>query len=335
MPRLKFVQKLSEEIKRQLNEIYHNPADFAFSQRAHAILLSDKGFTMGQLQDIFEVDRDTVSAWISRFGRFGAEGLKSLPRPGRPPIHTADEVRQLKEPIDQEPRQIKRAQAALQQATGKSSCAETLKRALKKLTHPWHRCRRPLKGRCGPEAFEKENQNQQALHKMEEAGLINLYYFDGSGFPTLPSVPYAWQPVGTTLEVPSFPSKRLNVMGFMSRGQKAFFCPAEARADTTQAAEASGRFASRHALEYASHRKPRAVVIDNAPWHTSHAFLNRLDEWASHGIIVHYLPPLLPRVEPHRNPLAQNQIRLAALALLRQLRQPEKCHIRNLGRLRL
>jgi transposase len=132
MPRLRFVNKLSEEIKRQLGEIYRDHADFAFRQRAHAILLSDKGFTINQLQDIFEVDRDTVSAWIGLFEQSGVDGLKPLPRPGRPPIYNEDEVRQFKDLVDQEPRQIKQAQAALQHATGKSSCTEELKRALKK-----------------------------------------------------------------------------------------------------------------------------------------------------------------------------------------------------------
>jgi transposase len=132
MPRLRFVKTPTEEIIEQLSEIYHGHSDFAFRKRAHAILLSSKGITINQLQDIFEVDRDTISAWIKRFETSGVEGLKSLPIPGRPPIYTEDELRQLKDLIDQEPRQIKKAQAALQQATGKSSCTVTLKRALKK-----------------------------------------------------------------------------------------------------------------------------------------------------------------------------------------------------------
>ena len=132
MPRLRFVNKLSEDAKRQLEALYHDHTDFALRRRAHAILLSDRGFTIAQLQAIFAVDRDTVSAWFDLFEQSGIEGLKPLPRPGRPTIYTADEVRQLKALVDQEPRQIKQAQAALQQATGKASCTETIKRALKK-----------------------------------------------------------------------------------------------------------------------------------------------------------------------------------------------------------
>ena len=50
---LRFVKALTEEIKEQLREIYHGHSDFAFRKRAHAILLSDKGTTINQLQDIF------------------------------------------------------------------------------------------------------------------------------------------------------------------------------------------------------------------------------------------------------------------------------------------
>jgi transposase len=132
MPRLSFVTKPTEEAKRQLEALYHDPTDFALRRRAHAILLSGRGYTIGQLQAIFAVDRDTVSAWLDLFEQSGADGLKPLPRPGRPALYTEDEVRQLKALVDQEPRQIKPAQAALQHATGKSSSTETIQRALKK-----------------------------------------------------------------------------------------------------------------------------------------------------------------------------------------------------------
>lgn len=147
-------------------------------------------------------------------------------------------------------------------------------------------------------AFDKEKQNQHALQKLADAGLIELFYFDESGFTTLPSVPYAWQPVGATLELPSFPSKRLNVLGFMSRDQKAFFHYTEGKVDTARVAEAFDRFAERYALGYAIDRKPCVVNIDNAPWHTSRAFLERLDGWASSGVVVHYLPAYSPELNP-------------------------------------
>ena len=132
MPRLRFVKNVTEEAKERLDDVFRNAPDFAFRKRAHAVLLSATGHTINQLQAIFDVDRDTVATWFDRFEASGVEGLKSLPKPGRPPIYTPDEVGRLKQLVDLEPRQIRQAQAALQQATGKSSCTATLKRALKK-----------------------------------------------------------------------------------------------------------------------------------------------------------------------------------------------------------
>ena len=52
--------------------------------RAHAILLSAKGYRLDQLADIFEADRDTVSRWLDDWLTCGLEGLSDAPRPGRP-----------------------------------------------------------------------------------------------------------------------------------------------------------------------------------------------------------------------------------------------------------
>jgi len=132
MPRLRFVQNLTDETRQRLEDLYRRHASFALRQRAHAILLNARGFTIPQLQAIFAVDRDTISAWITRFEQSGIDGLHDCPRPGRPPIYTEDEVHQLQTLIDAEPRQIKQAQAHLEQATGKAASTATLQRALKK-----------------------------------------------------------------------------------------------------------------------------------------------------------------------------------------------------------
>jgi transposase len=84
----------------------------------------------------------------------------------------------------------------------------------------------------------------------------------------------------------------------MSRDQRAFFHFTEARVGTAEVAAAFDRFASRYAAEYAAHGKPCVVTLDHAPWHTSRAFLDQVDRWASCGVIVHYLPPYCPELNP-------------------------------------
>jgi DDE superfamily endonuclease len=131
---------------------------------------------------------------------------------------------------------------------------------------------------------------------MADAGLVDLYHFDESGFTTVPSVPYAWQPVGTSLELPSFKSKRLNVLGFLSKDGRGFFRHTEGPVDAGQVAAAFDAFAARRAAEYAVHGRPCVVNLDNAPCHTGQAFRDRTDARAACGVVVHYLPPYSPEL---------------------------------------
>lgn len=125
---------------------------------------------------------------------------------------------------------------------------------------------------------------------------INLYYFDESGFSTLPSVPYAWQPVGETRLLPSFPSKRLNVLGFISTQGDSFFYSTDQSVNSQEAVTAFDKFTSYYEVGYLQHNKPCIVILDNAPTHTSREFRQNINKWGARGVILHYLPPYSPEL---------------------------------------
>jgi transposase len=50
-------------------------------QRAHAIWLSSKAFSLDKIATILEVNRDTVSNWLNQWEQLGLIGLKDQPRP--------------------------------------------------------------------------------------------------------------------------------------------------------------------------------------------------------------------------------------------------------------
>lgn len=54
------------------------------SERMHAVLLSARGYEVGQIASILEYDEATVRRWIERFEAEGLEGLQDRPRSGRP-----------------------------------------------------------------------------------------------------------------------------------------------------------------------------------------------------------------------------------------------------------
>lgn len=67
MPKFRFVRELSEAERLQLDYTFRSHSDFGVLRRAHAVLLSANSHLVGQLQDLLEVDRDTVSLGITRY----------------------------------------------------------------------------------------------------------------------------------------------------------------------------------------------------------------------------------------------------------------------------
>jgi transposase len=137
---------------------------------------------------------------------------------------------------------------------------------------------------------------QQAMKACVAEQKLNLYYYDESGFSTTPSVPYAWQPKGETIEIPCFRSKRLNVLGFMSLDNQSFFQTVEGSVNSQDVIAAFDAFTLAYQTDYLIHKKPCVVIIDNASIHTSAAFLARLDDWMARGVGLHYLPTYSPEL---------------------------------------
>lgn len=131
--------------------------------------------------------------------------------------------------------------------------------------------------------------------KEDEKELV-ISYFDGSGFNTMPCIPYAWQPQGETIELNSQRSKQLNVLGFMRRDNQSFFHTIEGRVNSDTIIAAFDDFASHYADEYAQSKCPCIVILDNAPVQTSKKFLEKRDDWLAQGIGLHFLPTYSPEL---------------------------------------
>ena len=117
-----------------------------------------------------------------------------------------------------------------------------------------------------------------------------MWYFDATGFCLSPSVPYAWQPIGQTIEVPvSSHRQRLNVVGFFNRHNDLVPHMIEGSVDTSMVVECFDQFSQ--------NLNTRAYVwIDNAPMHRSQVFINQIAKWVKRGLIVKYLPPYSPQL---------------------------------------
>ena len=117
-----------------------------------------------------------------------------------------------------------------------------------------------------------------------------MWYFDASGFCLTPYIPYAWQPIGTVITVPtSMHNRRLNVLGFLTRHQAIVPYLIEGCVDTAVVVECFEQFSQQL-------KKKAYVVLDNASLHKSREFIRRIPQWVQRGLIIKYLPPYSPEL---------------------------------------
>ncbi len=210
----KFVSPLDEEQTVSLKYITANGSSARVRMRAQSILLSSKGYSIDEIADIADVYRNAVSSWIENWEKQGFESLHDKPRSGAPSKLTESEIETVKKIINEYPRSLKMIIANTSEQLGKTVSISTLKRIIKKANLRWKRVRKSVKNKRNEKEFEKAKTEIENLKQQQDQGLIDLFYFDESGFSLNSQIPYAYQAVGETGEINSSHSKRLNILGF-------------------------------------------------------------------------------------------------------------------------
>lgn len=118
---------------------------------------------------------------------------------------------------------------------------------------------------------------------------IDLFYADGSGFSMTQYIPYAWQEKGTTIEVPSFRSKTINLFGIWDAKENLNLYKTE------------GSLTSDLVIGYIDDfvkqiNKRTILILDNASIHKSAIFKNKIEEWNKLNLDIFYLPTYSPHL---------------------------------------
>jgi transposase len=285
-----FVSEITEAeiITLQLMGRYH---PLAWTRiRANAILLSNECITIQLIAEIHGVCRQTVSTWLHAWESNGLCGLIDESRSGRTPIisNKIDEENIIKM-VEDSPRSLKRVLDEIENIFGIEIAISTLKRICKKFKLSWKRVRKSLKNKRDPERFKKSIEMIEGLIAQEANGDIDLYFFDESGFTLEPCVPYAWQYVNETIELPSSKSKRLNVLGFVNRDCQFESYVFEGSVNTSVVVACFDEFAK-------IIKKETTVIIDNAPTHTSKEFIENIEKWKKQGLNIEPIAPYSPEL---------------------------------------
>lgn len=131
---MKYVKSLDNAEQVTLKAAYQHHPNHRIRQRAHAILLSNAGYKINQLADIFDADRDTISQWIDAWESLGLRGLYDKPRSGRPSVFTPEEQHHVIDLLHKDQPLSQSIHEKIRERTGKSFSRKTLLRIKKKLT---------------------------------------------------------------------------------------------------------------------------------------------------------------------------------------------------------
>jgi transposase len=287
----KFVKPLSAEQRKQLNEIMKSSAPQRKRMRAHAVLLSERRYSIDRIADISQGDRDRVSQWLDWWEGEQFEGLEDDPRSGRPPKLTEPEQQQAVSIALQEPRTIKHGLKRVADEIGKMISGETLKTRLKAEYYVWKRLRRSVRAWRDEAEFRAAEAElaQLRAHALGSKRPCELWSYDEAGFTLHPSVPYAWQLVGQGLELATAHGPGQTLLGFVNLHH-------HSQAFAFQGAIDSNTVIHCFALFRQRQQRPALVVIDNAPIHTSEDFEEEVERWRKEELYVKFLPPYCPEL---------------------------------------
>jgi transposase len=287
---MKYVLPLNEAEIHTLSDMQRYHPSRRARMRAHSLLLSHHGLSIPQIARIYQVDRRSVSSWIDRWQTHGLVGLYDHPGAGRRPTLSADEQQKVRHYLQQSPKNLKQVVQQLEQDTTKRVSTKTIKRLIKKSGYVWKRIRKSPAKSPEPHKYERSTQLLGRLQQREAAGECDLWYFDVTGFCLTPCIPYAWQPRGEIIEVPtSSHNQRLNVLGFLKRNKNIVPYLVEGKVDTAIIVACFHQF-SRQIT------KKTYVFLDNSPVHRAQEFIEQIPRWVKKGLIIKYLPSYAPEL---------------------------------------
>jgi len=282
----KFVKPLTPAQREQLRALMKSAAPQRTRMRAHAVLLSERRYSLEQIADIYQVDRDRVSQWLEWWEAEQVAGLDDDPRSGRPPKLNESERQEALKIVRQEPRVLKTGLKRIADEIGKLISRESLRTLLKAERYVWKRMRRSTRAWRNETEFRTAEAELAQLRAtvLEGKSTFDLWYYDEAGFTLHPVIPYAWQLVGQRLELAAAHGPRQNVLGFFNLHNQFHAFAFQGAIDSNPVIHCFDLFRQRQ-------QKPALVVVDNAPIHTSEDFEEEIERWQKEGLHVKFLPP--------------------------------------------
>ena len=146
-----------------------------------------------------------------------------------------------------------------------------------------------MKSKRNQDEFKVKQQQLSQLEFLQEQGFLQLYYYDESGFSLTSALPYAWQKLGKTIEIPAAKGKRINVAGLINRQADFHYQTHTTHIGSKEIISLLDSFCEKL-------QQKTVVVVDNAPTHRSKAFMEKVKQWQEQDLYIFFLPAYSPEL---------------------------------------
>lgn len=286
---MRFIKSLSKDTIKMLERIYKHSKSHQVRQRAQCIKLSNDGYKISDLSQIFNVSRLTITNWFDNWDMFMLCSLYDKKGRGRKPKLNDEQKQQVKKWVKENPKNLQRVRNNIREEWGIDVSKETIKRVLDFLYMTWHRIKRGVAGKPETSIYKEKIEELAEMKKQDEQGEIDLRYVDETGFCLNSYIPYAWQEQGDEIIVKTQRSKRLNALGFLNRKNDLEVYLFECSINSDVVIACIDKFCEK--LE-----KTTVLVIDNSSIHTSNMMLDKQKEWSEKGLTLFFLPTYSPEL---------------------------------------
>ena len=286
---MRYIKGLRKDTSKLLKRIYKQSKYYQVRQRAHCILLSYQKYKISELMEIFKVSRNTIYNWFNNWESCGLIGLYNHPGQGRKKIFNDRQREIIKQWVKETPKNLGLVQEKIHSQWGVTASKDTIKRVIKFVKMGWYRIKRRVGGEPVPEFYSRKVKELEELKQLEKSGKIEIRYVDETGFCLIPYLPYAWQERNQKIEVPSRKSKRLNVLGFLTRQNELEVYTFGCSINSDVVIACIDKFCERIT-------KKTILVMDNSSIHQNSFLWDKEEEWASKGLEIFFLPTYSPEL---------------------------------------
>ena len=286
---MRHIKGLSKETLKILDRIYQQSKYYQVRQRAHCIKLSFQGYQISELIKIFKVSRNTIYNWFNNWDSESLAGLYNNPGRGRKTIFNINQQKVIKEWVKETPKNLEKVQDKIEKEWDISVSKDTIKRVLKVASMGWYRIKRIVGGVPVPEFYDRKLRELQQLKEQESIGEIEIRYVDESGFCLIPYIPYAWQESKQKTTVKSQQSKRLNVLGFLTKSNELEAYTFNCSINSDVVIACIDDFCQKIT-------KKTVLIMDNSSVHQNNFLWDKEEEWSKQGLDIFFLPTYSPHL---------------------------------------